>query len=241
MNNIFSRFFKKTDSEEIKDNQYHFDAIMDSANQMIRIDPTHLPKLVKLLARKIQANAMSAALYYKSKDDINKNVHELLPRNILFNDSLQLNANGEELSDFIIKADYSRPLELKTDILFPWPWSRDKIVGNLCTREIGTWHQKYNHEIEYWLPIGIGFVNGGNHSITCGIINGEGVIKDYDAYDISKIYNHVYCDGKSYLRKSDNSIIHEVNNLEFAAIFEIGRLMVKHSVSMTKINSGVSC
>lgn len=39
------------------------------------------------------------------------------------------------------------------------------------------------------------------------------------------------CDGLNYLRTEDNSVINEVSNLEFAVIFEIGRLMVEEGVS----------
>ena len=60
------------------------------------------------------------------------------------------------------------------------------------------WKQDHNNKIEYWLPFGIGFVHGGNHSITNGIVNGTGKINNYTTYDISDIYKYIICDGVYY-------------------------------------------
>ena len=234
MGNFLSRFFQEPQQERkftnIKDNKYHFDAIMELAYKMSCRNPAHLPKLVKLLARKIQSNALCAALYYDTKEEIDNNVPEIKPGHLLFDFSIKLNNEDNEFNDFMVKLEYHRPLELRTDIIMPWPWQRQDIIVNLCDIPVGGWRQDINHIVEYWLPIGVGFVNCGNHSIMCGIINGEGVISDYSALDISETYKHVKCDGKHYMRTSDYSIISEVSNLEFAAIYEIGRLMVEHGV-----------
>ena len=95
----------------------------------------------------------------------------------------------------------------------------------------GSWRQDWNHDIEYWLPLGIGWVKGGNHSITSGIIQGEGTIIIEEVYDISAVYQHVICDGDTFRRQHDGSKIASVKNVEFAGIFEIGRLMLQNGVS----------
>jgi len=228
---LFSGLTKKYTVSDFKyRTTYQFDALIDVADKIGRTHPEALPQLIKLIARKTQANAMSAALYYKTCEEI----YEKVPRidsNALFIDySAPLNKNMENLHSIIKKTDYNRPLKLRTDVILPWPWSRDRIVGNLIGREPRTWRQDLNHMIEYWLPIGIGFVNNGNHSIACGIINGEGTIKEYNSYDISPLYAHIYSNGKHYLRTHDHSIIGEVKDLEFAAIFEIGRIMATKGV-----------
>lgn len=83
--------------------------------------------------------------------------------------------------------------------------------------------------MELWLPMGIAWVRGGNHSISTGIIQGSGIIQPTGIVDISNIFNHIYTDGMNYYRKSDHQIISQVKNIEFAAIFEIGRIMKEKS------------
>ena len=65
--------------------------------------------------------------------------------------------------------------------------------------------------------MGIGWVHGGNHSITAGILQAKGRIKPEIAYDISAVYKHVVCDGIAFRRSHDNSIIGPVSDLEIAA------------------------
>jgi hypothetical protein len=50
-------------------------------------------------------------------------------------------------------------------------------------------------------------------------------------YDISGLYGYLECDGINFIRKEDKQILSPVINLEFAAIFEIGRLMCEKSIS----------
>ena len=97
--------------------------------------------------------------------------------------------------------------------------------------ESGKWRQDYNHCIELWLPLGIGWVIGGNHSLTAGIVHATGTVKPEITYDISRVYRHVVCDGVEYRRVYDNSVISPVSDLEIAAMFEIGRFMHKRRVS----------
>jgi len=97
--------------------------------------------------------------------------------------------------------------------------------------EWGKWHQDPNHAIELWLPLGIGWVIAGNHSLTVGILYATGTVKPEITYDISEVYDYVNCDGVEYKRLVDNSVISPVPDLEIAAMFEIGRLMHKHHVS----------
>lgn len=42
---------------------------------------------------------------------------------------------------------------------------------------------------------------------------------------IEKLYEHIYTDGIHYKEKETNRIISKVYNFEFAAIYEIGRII----------------
>lgn len=68
-------------------------------------------------------------------------------------------------------------------------------------------------------------MNGGNHSITAGIVYGTGSVQPEVCFDISAVYRHVRCDGLTYSRLHDRTVIAPVADIELAAIFEIGRLM----------------
>jgi hypothetical protein len=63
-----------------------------------------------------------------------------------------------------------------------------------------------------------------------GIVQGQGSIETNCAYDLSSLFKHVWCDGVAFLRSSDNQIIQQVNELEFAAIFEVGRVMHERGI-----------
>ncbi len=114
-------------------------------------------------------------------------------------------------------------------------WKKSRLITSMALigqgRRLKQWRQDdNNHHVELWLPIGIAWIYGGNHSISAGIIQGRGKIILRHIYDISEVYDYVYCDGVNYYRKEDG-IISPVLNAEFAAIFEIGRIMAKHSIS----------
>lgn len=73
----------------------------------------------------------------------------------------------------------------------------------------------------------VAWVYGGNHSITAGIVRGEGEIETPLVYDFSALYKHVKCDGRRFERKHDSKVLSRVKSVEWAGIFEIGRLLVE--------------
>lgn len=138
--------------------------------------------------------------------------------------------------DFKKKVPNTKNMNVGKDVILPWPWEKQRLINCFSSigkgRPWGEWHyDESNHFVELWLPIGIGWVSGGNHSIATGIIQGEGYIKPEETYDISKIYEYVFSDGVYYREKKTNTIINTVNDVRFAAIFEIGRLMVERGIS----------
>ena len=51
------------------------------------------------------------------------------------------------------------------------------------------------------------------------------------AYDLTPVYEHVECDGTSFLRRHDGQPLGPILSVPGAALFEIGRLMVAFGVS----------
>lgn len=154
---------------------------------------------------------------------------------LFFNSSKPLTQDGKYIYDIIANLNENRTIDLSKDIIFPWPWNVDRLVNCIANigedRWGGRWRQDGNHSVFIWLPLGIAWVAGGNHSITAGILKGEGTITTGKIYDISPLYDHVYCDGLYYRRTFDKSIISKVTKPEFAAIFEIGRIMAEKKIS----------
>lgn len=138
--------------------------------------------------------------------------------------------SGRTYESFGEKLSPSRPLNLGKDLVFPWPWERNRYIRSISnigeSRYWGVWREDRNHRIEYWEPMGIGWVHGGNHSIMAGIINGEGEVNDYVRYDYSALYQEVSCDGVSFYNKRGDAI-QGVLQPEFAVIYELGRFLLE--------------
>lgn len=131
-------------------------------------------------------------------------------------------------------------LKLARDIVLPCAWHFDRYVNALATigsgkavaggrfwnrAYQGPWCQEDNHRIELWLPWGIGFVNGGNHSITAGILAGEGEVSPAHVFDMGFLFDELRCDGRYYLDSRTGDQVGPVEDARKAAVFEIGRMM----------------
>ncbi|HEX8843471.1 MAG TPA: DUF6710 family protein [Pyrinomonadaceae bacterium] len=208
-----------------------FESIIGLAKNIAKTDPAALPALVKLIGRGAQARAMTGVL--RRPDD---KVFHYLPEKVLFDIFAPITADGHRLDDLKRKVPAPRAMTLGVDLVFPWPWARERIAGSLSLLRPGgrggKWRQDpQNHFVELWLPLGVGWVTGGNHSLTAGIIHADGRVMPEVTFDISDVYRHVHCDGLYYRRTHDSSKISPVSDLEMAAIFEIGRLIAKHRVN----------
>lgn len=208
-----------------------FEAVLEIANNITETDPAALPALVKLIGRGAQARAMTGVL--RQPED---KVCRYRPEKVLFPTLTPITADRRSLNDLKLEVPAPRAMVLGIDIVFPWPWARGRIADSLSLLRPGgrggKWCQdSKNHSVELWLPLGVGWVIGGNHSITADIIHADGEVMPEVTFDISDIYTHVYCDGLDYRRTHDSSKIGPVFDLEMAAIFEIGRLIAKHRVS----------
>lgn len=223
-------FLRKRVSGGLRAQREEFANIMEIAQVIARKDPKALPALIKLIGRSSQARVMNKVL----RHDQDAETCHYEERNALFDTTVPITPDGRSLEDLKRKVPASRPLKLGVDLVFPWPWERGRIIRNLCELRPGgkggEWRQDWNHAVILWLPLGVGWVCGGNHSITAGIIQAQGEVTPEETYDISRVYKHVVCDGVEYKRVHDGKRIGLVPDLEMAAIFEIGRLVKKHRV-----------
>ncbi len=142
----------------------------------------------------------------------------------MFETHARLTSDGKSVRDLKRKVDLDRRIHLERDLLLPCPWKRSRLIDFFATigkgRLNGAWEQDCdNHFVELWLPMGIAWVHGGNHSIATGIVQVEGEIISDSVYDISEVYKYVYTDGEYYISKEDNGIVSDVPNVEFCRNF----------------------
>lgn len=217
-----------------------YDNIMNFAHQIINESKGMTYKehpildFIKILGRRIQADYMGYLLY-SGKDE--NQIRDLEAQEILFklNSLLDKNGNFINVNNIIETKKIDKKVNLSKDLVLPWPWKKERIQNCILKigegREWGKWKPDYsNHCIEVWLPMGIVWVHGGNHSITLGIIQG-GELKPYKYSDISKLYDYIKCDGENFIEINTGNYISRVKSPEFAAIFEIGRLMSENGIS----------
>lgn len=207
-------------------------SLIDEANVIIEDHP--ILDVVRLLGRPLQTHNLTQILF-KDRVELGK-VPRVCPENFILGFYEKVTVKGMRFCDLVErKEDSDKEVILGRDLILPWPWSRERSINSIVNigkgRSMGKWQQDVaNHRVILWLPMGIAWVDGGNHSIAAGIIKMQGKIKPDYTYDISNIYKYVYCDGKNYIRKEDGKIISSVKNIEFATIFEIGRIMADKSI-----------
>lgn len=141
----------------------------------------------------------------------------------------------EELFDYIERVDDKRPHWVCQELLLPFPWDRQKLIRDMTHigpgKEWGDWRQNVSHHIELWLPLGLGWVRSGDHSLSVAILQESAQVMADDVFHMGELLERFYCDGEFYRRQEDDSIAGPVQCLEMAVLFELGRLMQENGIS----------
>lgn len=202
------------------------------AQKILDINPIGLNTLIRALGRAVQAESIQNILNFNDDNKIPTQDFE----NLFFDPLTPISVSGKNAMDLMLLSDRKFKISLSRDLVIPWPWNQCRASSAFATigygKAQGDWQADFNHKIQVLLPIGVGIVHGGNHSISAGIVNGEGFIINSMALDISPLYSEVKFDGDVYRRKYDNEVIGATKkaNMDFGAIFEIGRLMFENEV-----------
>ncbi len=210
------------------DTAEEFDDIMILARSIRAEDPAALLDLVKLLGREMQSRHMVLPASYPEGG---------VPPNETFKDSnvwfplnQYLTRDQRKFWDIAEPVCCDLTLELGRDLVIPDSWNQLRLKYALLDvgtdRPDGPWIQDPNHKVDLLLPINVGLVWGGHHSITAGILRAEGRIHVRQAHDMTPVYQHLECDGAHYRRVHDGAAIAPVRNVKLAAIYEIGRLLL---------------
>lgn len=211
-----------------RNKQIEFESLMNFARLIAERNPAALVEYVRLLARPLQSELMLDAATKGDRRDV-----PCVDTRSFFWDK------QSEYFDKLKRTNRRRTdieVHLSRDVVLPWPWEPERLVRSLTSigprRDWGQWKlDEQNHHVSVWLPWGLAFVGGGNHSITAGILGGVGKINPTEVQDMSSIFRFVKCDGRNYTSMDGFTVIAEAMDPRVAAIFETGRLMRKHKVS----------
>ncbi|WP_168123969.1 DUF6710 family protein [Paenibacillus sp. HB172176] len=190
---------------------------------------------IRLLGRRIQGHLLLLPIIHEIAND----KQALTMDDLFFDEWEAITPDGRNLHNIKKHVESTYKVKLNRDLVFPKPWNGSRLRDNLIKIGEGglegNWRQDGNHNLVLWLPMGISFVEShGHHSITAGIVKGEGEVVPDNVYDISPVFEYVYTDGINYYRKHDNRVISVVRSVECAVIFELGRLMQQRNVFLQK-------
>lgn len=202
--------------------------ILSTAQQIASVNPRGLPELVRAVLRPMQSEHLLGVA------ELGRDAYPQIEAGKFFTAAtsrLMFTPDGMRYRGKPIETTAIR-LRLARDVVLPCAWNEQRYVGALAC--IGgnklddrstAWRQDFNHQVMLWLPWGIGFVTGGNHSITAGILAGEGVIQPGEAYDMSYLLDELSCDGLHFWCTRTGEKVAPVTDPRVAAVFEIGRIM----------------
>ena len=215
----------------VTDSRDLFFKYMKFAHEVESYNPKGLIEVIRLLGSLMLSDVLKWRITSRSDDCVNPTC----PDWALFPLQCEIGVSGVRFYDICPDKTKNMPIDLAKNLVLPFPWNRGRLAKNLASigvdKSWGEWrYDNQNHLIEYWYPMGVAWCVNGNHSITTGILLGEGVLKTAVVRDITPLFAHVQCDGEWYSNKAGQKIA-PVNSPEFAAIFEIGRLLIKHGIN----------
>lgn len=233
-------FLTKKNRNSNDDNIENFKTIIFVANSLLKSDsPSRIYDLIYALGKPYQFDVINKCIKGTPLDRNSAFAFEHL---FLKNRNENYRFTKDDSTGRLI--NYSNRLTRTTihpsnSLIFSFPWH----LGRLCNafenvgEKVGSkWEvDPLNHRVVHIYPLNIGYITNGNHSTVMNIINNEAPMNITEELDLSPVYNEIYTDGKYFRRIQDNKILDEVTSVEFAAIFEIGRLILNSNFDFSVI------
>lgn len=221
---------KNMNSAEYYSTRRKFQNALAFAKDLLRQFPARghgahpLLDFVRLIGKGLQAQYLTHMFYLADRP--------LLPDSS-FTD-LGWGMSSEELFECLTRVN-NQPYRVCKDLLLPFPWNRQKLIRDMAYigpgKRWGSWRQSVSHHIALWLPIGLGWVYAGDHSVTVALLQETAQITAEDIFHMGPLLERFYCDGEFYRRQEDDSIAGPVQCMEMAVLFEVGRLMQANGLS----------
>lgn len=216
--------------EEYSKRQNTFLEIMKTAKRIEEENPDALKELVRVLGMKWQ-NKFLAQPYMQASSYLPFDPYEewFSPGCGKEDRSLTLTRDGKDFYDLGKPAGQIRILSLSQDLVIPTRIQKDQFrKAVFCLEEGGCWSlNRHEHHGWVWEPAGIVMVEDQDSTITRGILQGQGEVEIRHVYDYSAVYKFVHCDGQHFIRTWDGKELAPVFDVALAAIFEIGRIILK--------------
>lgn len=186
-----------------------------------------LEGLTIALARIIQADILEKLLFDAREGS---RAHDSI-ETLLWDTEQPIRADGSSINSLLRKRRKIAPIELAHTPVIPQPWERWRMARSLQNlgqgAKWGEWKQNSNIHATAWTPWPIVWVDNGNHSTMAAILTHGGQLKASETFDSKELLLSVYTDGSNWLRVDNNQVIAPVTSLPMAAIFEIGRRLIK--------------
>lgn len=207
-----------------------FQHIMIQATNIEQDDPQQLRRFVRLLGKRRQGEILEAIFVYDG------GIFPPLPPFMeWFNQwgqeapsYISLTPEGRTAKDLIRVIRRPRRVSFKTDLVLPAPCNMSRLrqrIENQESRITQGWSKRI---VLVYEPFGIVLVDYSDAECLASLIDQEGEVEVDYFHDYSDLYQYVYCDGKNFIRTWDGHVIAPVFDVEFAAIFEIGRILLKY-------------
>lgn len=113
-------------------------------------------------------------------------------------------------------------ISLAKDIIVTRPWDSRRLADATHDigpgRALGPWREDPgNHIIELWMPLRLGWVISGNHSIAVGIQQKTGIVHAYKVRWIEPALNELSFFGTLVFRRSTKKYLGHINSVALAA------------------------
>lgn len=203
----------------IRKTRHEFNSLVSFANNLN--NDLSRRDFIRLLGSKIQDDLMLRPLFNHHSNESSTWPDDFMGYKYNFIDFFDALKQGEYVG---YNGDWVA--SLSGSIVLPWPWSPERLFDALNKigygKQYGCWRQDDNHDVNLFLPWGLIFVRSGNHSISSGILSGEGDLTIKRVYNMSFLYDVFDTDGTAFYYK-DGTIASVSPSLWFSVIYEVSK------------------
>jgi hypothetical protein len=186
-------------------------------------DPFVLKYLIHAIGKRRQHELILALPRTSESLKDDQRVPDYRWQNVFLPDILQTSKEYE-----VTKNYPDLKVSLASDVVLPYPWTEKSYISRFPNmgHDVGKpWKQDVNHKITLFLPTRFSFVDGGNHSIMCGILKSEGLVKPRRILDITPVFADLLLvrDGECYSYKGEER---PIPDYEMATALELTRRLI---------------